>query len=365
MAYSDVSVAILAGGAGTRFWPASRVNRPKPFIDLLGKGPLITQTTERVLGLVERERVFYVVGEHLLEATRDCAPVGMGSQVLVEPVARNTLGAVLLTLAHVRTRLGHGRVIVLPSDHVVGDVGLFQATLERGLELAASRIVTLGIVPTRPETGFGYIQAGELLDEPGISKKHAPAHKVRRFVEKPDAATAVGFLAAGGFFWNAGMFIFDSDFLLERIRDVNPSLVEVVHQMEAILSTRPGDREALRDVMEPLPSVNIDKAVMEKVSEHLAVIPAHFPWSDVGTWDALFEGLNPGASFTGGDVLQIGGNDNVVVSAPGAPMVAALNVSNLVVVATRDAVLVTRRGGGQEVGGLVAELKRAGRTDLL
>lgn len=365
MARYEVAAAILAGGAGTRFWPLSRAARPKPFLDLMGQGPLIRLTTERLFPLVPASRVFYVIGETLVDLTRSCVPKSMGDQMVTEPIPRNTLGAVLLAMAHVRARFGTARLAIFPSDHVVTDVPRFQAILAQAYEVCDRHIVTLGIQPTRPETGFGYIEAGAEASGAASLYEAAPMLRVRRFVEKPNLPTAMQFLASGGFYWNAGIFIFDVDFMYRHMKETKPELAQALDDLTAGLRSVPVDPNRIRQILEPLPNINIDRAIMEESAHKLLVIPSQFGWSDVGTWDALCEDLTPGVSLAVGDVVEYNSHSNVAISAPEAPLVALVGVSELVVVATPDAVLVTRRGEGQDVGKLVTELKKAGRTKLL
>jgi len=284
--------------------------------------------------------------------------------MVTEPVARNTLGAVLLSMAHVKARYGTARLAIFPSDHVITDVPRFQAILSQAYEACENNIVTLGIQPSRPETGFGYIEAGAEIPSL-VASPVAPMHRVRRFVEKPNLPTAMQFLTSGGFYWNAGIFIFDVDFMWRHMRETKPELAQAVDDLAAAFMTLPLDQNHIRQILEPLPNINIDRAIMEESAHKLLVIPSQFGWSDVGTWDALSEDLTPGVSLAVGDVVEYNSHSNVAIAAQDAPLVALVGVSELVVVATKDAVLVTRRGEGQDVGKLVAELKRSGRTSLL
>lgn len=360
--------AILAGGSGTRFWPLSRAARPKPFLDLMGNGTLIQLTTQRLFPVLAPDHVFYVIGDALVPVTQQCLPGLQPHQLVTEPIARNTLGAVLLSMANVKARFGGGALAIFPSDHVVTDVARFQAVLQTAYALADKAIVTLGIEPTRPETGFGYIQASQekpAVAHPCPGQEPVVELAVAKFVEKPNLETATAFLAQGGFYWNSGIFVFDVDFMLRHMQRAKPALAEVAANLAVELARETPSREVIRALLEPLPNINIDKAIMEESADSIVMLPSRFGWSDVGTWDALCEELPPGKSLHVGDVETYDATGNVVVAAAGAPTVALVGVEDLVVVATKDALLVTRRGKGQDVGKLVASLKEAGRTELL
>jgi mannose-1-phosphate guanylyltransferase len=378
--------AILAGGAGTRFWPASRKAFPKPFLDLLGSGPLVRLTGERVLPLLEPGHLVYVLGSNLDKPLRSVLPREWKSQVVLEPVARNTLGAVLLAVARVLASDPDGLLALFPADHQVRDVARFRRLLDAAYALADRHVVTLGIVPEWAETGFGYIRKGKLLvdDVPvpgtdlgaatgagGAAKgKNSPGHlpvpafAVSRFVEKPDRSKAKRYVADGNYFWNSGIFVLHAARFLEKVRAVEPAFARVADEAQRLFAAGKAEADALRRLLEPLPNLNIDKAVMERIAG-LAVIPAQVGWSDVGTWDAVFaERPDGAASQVVGDVLELEGAGNVLVSTPGGPLVATLGVEDLVVVATPDAVLVTRRGHGQQVGKLAGLLAKGGRENL-
>lgn len=357
--------AILAGGAGTRFWPASRRARPKPFISLFGDRPLLRLTVERHETLIPVENRLLVLGKHLVQPARACLP-GLGRNAfVVEPIARNTLGAVILAVAEVLRRDEEGVLAMLPADHLIGNPELYQRVMDAAFELAEAHTVCLGINPTRPETGYGYINEGKPLDTGGFSMHPSlvPAH-VERFVEKPDLGTATSYLAQGGYYWNSGMFVFKASSFIEQLANADPLYARTCRTLVDLLSQDPRDAQAITRALEPLPNQNVDKAVMERC-DNLVVIPAHFPWSDVGSWDSLFEQRTASDNFLHGDVLTFDGTGNVVVARPGAPTVVVRGLSDVVVVSTPDAVLVCPRGEGQKVGDVVKELKKRGRDELL
>jgi len=296
--------------------------------------------------------------------TADTLPVQWRDNIIAEPVARNTLGAVLLAVALVHAKDPDGRLAILPADHIIPDVALFQDTLRAAFELTDDYVVTLGVVPSYPETGYGYIKAGGPLPSTGIQGL-ADAALVERFVEKPDEATATRFLAEGGYYWNAGMFVLRTSTFLETLLAREPYYAEVVTRAAELFRTGSADAEHLRPLFDPLPNKNIDKAVMEQCG-NMAVIPAGFRWSDVGSWDSAWEHRPEGESnFVKGSVLLDECEGSVVVNAAGEPMVAVSGLTDVVIIVTDDAVLVTRRGRGQRVAEIVNKLKESGRDDLL
>ncbi len=352
--------AILAGGAGTRFWPASRRAFPKPFLDLFGRGPLVRRTAERIAPVVGSENVLFVLGSSLVEPLRTIVP---DARAVGEPVARNTLGAVLLAIGYALSRDEKARVALLPADHVIPDVDAFQETMRAAFHWAESKVVTLGIVPSYPETGYGYIRH---TGRPATGVDGAPhALQVEGFTEKPDFATAARFVASGEYYWNAGIFVLPAARFRETARSVDPYFGEMVDRVTEAFRAGEPDDALLTRLLEPLPNLNIDRAVIERC-EDLVVIPANFGWSDVGTWDAAYDLRAEGAgNLEVGEVTVRGGEGNVAVRTPGAPALILQGVSDLVAVATPDAVLVTRRGAGQEVGEVVKALEAEGREELL
>lgn len=352
--------AILAGGAGTRFWPASRRAHPKPFLDLFGKGPLAALTFARVAPVIGDDGLFFVLGESLRPALEKACP---GAAAIGEPIARNTLGAVLIALGHVLGQDPAGRLAILPADHAISDTPRFRQTLRDAFALAERYVVTLGVTPVYAETGYGYIRrhSGTL--------EHCPdgvdGFRVAEFVEKPGRAAAERFVASGDYFWNAGIFVLPAAQFTETARQVDPYYGEVVDRVAAASRKADLSQSLLEELLEPLPNTNIDRAVIEHCSD-LAVIPADFPWSDVGTWDAAFDERDEDTeNLVVGESRILGGSGNVAISTANGPAVVLQGVDNLVVVVTEDAVLVTRRGHGQEVGEVVRLLLEEGRDDLL
>jgi mannose-1-phosphate guanylyltransferase len=285
--------------------------------------------------------------------------------VIVEPCARNTAPCVGLAAIHVARKDPRGVIAMLPADHHVARPKAFREALAAAAELAErGSIATIGIRPSRPETGYGYLKRGPRLAARARGKGRAVAHKVERFVEKPDLVTAARYLADGGYLWNSGIFAFRADVILEEIRRAMPVLGEQLDAIEGSLGT-PAYRRTLARVFPSCPSISIDYGVMEK-SKRIAVVPADFGWSDVGSFAALSE-VRPtdhAGNVAEGDALVIDGRNDVVV-ANGGRAVAVVGVDDVIVVDAGDAVLVCRRDRAQDVRKAVEELARRGREDLL
>jgi mannose-1-phosphate guanylyltransferase len=355
---------IMAGGSGTRFWPLSRRSRPKQFLPLAGDAPLLAATVARLPPLATPDRTYVVCGPQHSAAARRMVAQLPRENFIVEPCARNTAPCVGLAAIHVATRDPKGIIAMLPADHHVSREDAFREALAAAARLAeAGAIATIGIRPSRPETGYGYLKLGPRIAAGGRAKK-LQAHKVERFVEKPDLVTAARYLADGGYLWNSGIFVFRSDVILEEIHRAMPVLGEQLDVIQRAVGT-PAYAKVLRRVFPDCPSISIDYGVMEK-SHRIAVVPADFGWSDVGSFAALADvrATDHLGNVAEGDALVIDGRNNVVISA-GARPVALVGIDDVVVVDAGDAVLVCRRDRAQDVRKAVEELSRRGREELL
>jgi len=345
---------ILSGGAGTRLWPVSRRAHPKPFMELSDGESLAEKTWRRARALAGDGPVLTVTSRDYYFYTRDLyRRLGAGerqARFLLEPVGRNTAPAIGLAALAVRHRHGAGAVmLVMPADHLVRNHAAFEEAVARATALARSGLlVTFGMHPTHPETGFGYIRQGAPV-------AGGAGYEVDAFVEKPDLDTAQGYLAAGGYHWNSGMFCFTAGALLDALATHAPDVMQAV---EAIFDTLDADAEPLELPQEPFaacPSISIDYAVMER-ADNTAVVPADFGWSDIGSWKAiseLYESDEAGNRIRGKAVL-VDARDCFVQGED--RLVAAVGVNNVVIVDTGDAVLVANRDQAQEVGQVVGQL---------
>lgn len=344
--FSHVWSVLLAGGVGSRFWPVSRAARPKQLLDLFGEGPMLRATLARALPLAPPERSIVVTSQALAPTVRALLPEVPGELVLAEPSGKNTAPAIAWAARVALERDPDAVLMVLPADHHIADVPAFRAACERALTLAKDRLVTIGIVPTHPETGYGYIQRGAPLD--------GDAFAVRAFVEKPDLPTAATYLAGGEHLWNAGMFFMSARLYLGELAAHRPALA-------AVLDEAASASDVLR-IWPRLESISVDYAVMER-SARIAVVPGSFGWSDVGSWRSLWDHRGAAPSYRMGDVVELDGAGNVLFADGG--LVATVGVSDLVVVHTPDATFVCPRDAAQRAREVVLALERAGRKDLL
>jgi len=350
---------ILAGGRGTRFWPLSRRRRAKQLLALDGKRTMIQQTVSRLLPLSAARRFWIITNQDLRPAIARQVAAVPKSQILAEPVGRNTAPAIGLA-AFLLLRDDPDAVIgMFPSDHVIADEKRYRETLQRGIQIAASgpNIVVLGIRPTRPETGYGYIEVGG-------AHQHG-ASRVRRFTEKPDAQKAEQFLAAGNYFWNSGIFLWSARTLTDALREHLPKTAIVLEEIAASFGTR---RFAFtfRKLYPKVENISVDYAVLEPRSakgEHagnIFCLPADFGWNDLGSWTALHEhhasrSAHPKANvFSADSTFELNAQGNYV-HAPGK-FVAAVGITDIVVVETPDALLITTRQHAQDVGKVVKYL---------
>ena len=347
---------IMAGGRGERFWPLSTDRVPKPFIKLIGDKTMIQMTVARVLRLVPKERVFVVLGREHVEVARTQLPDLPEGQFIAEPAGRDTAPCIGFAATILCRRDPGATMIVLPADQYIPDEDAFVRTASAGVEWAVrgEYLVTIGITPTRPETGYGYIRAGEEVRAEG-----APCFHVDRFVEKPDEATAVRYLTDGGYYWNSGIFIWRAQVVLKGMEAHMPHLRE---GLEAIgRAAAAGDAAGVADLFRGLPKISIDYGLMEK-ADNVLMMKADFAWDDVGTWGALRRVMKLDASgnYLRGNPVCVDTRD-CVIFAEGVP-VGAIGVSNLIVVASGEGVLVCDLARDQDAR-LVARMMERGETE--
>jgi mannose-1-phosphate guanylyltransferase len=358
----DVYAVIMAGGAGTRFWPASREARPKqllPLADPAGRESLLTATVRRIAPIVPPERVYIATGAKLVEATARELPKVPRENLLAEPVARNTAPCIGWATATIARANPEAIVMVLPSDHFITDEAGFLKVVEKALGGArAGYLTTIGIVPTRPETGYGYIEIGSTVG--------ADLNEVARFVEKPDRARAEAYVAGGKHLWNAGMFFFRAKEMSAAIRRHLPELADGLAKIDAA-AVRGEEARELAATFPGLPSISIDNGVMEK-EKRLAVVPGSFGWNDLGSWESAWElaTKDEWGNAAPEGAVAVDARGNLVrdltsdANARRKRVYALVGVNDLVVVETDDAVLVMSRERAQDVKAVVNELKKRG-----
>ena len=353
---SNVFTVIMAGGSGTRFWPLSRSSLPKQFLPLTSKQPLIAETMKRMAGLSTPAQISVVCGAKHAALVRKALPRLPKQNVVVEPEARNTAPAIALACAHVAHSDPAGVIVVLPSDQHVADVAAFQESVIEAVRVAQTGfIVTLGIKPTRPETGYGYIRLGEPMT--------GDARKVAAFVEKPNHETAQGYLVSGDYLWNAGIFVFRADVMLAAFASHMPEVVKPLELIRQAWGTKKAAAVLARE-FKKMPSTSIDYGIAER-APNIAVVPASCGWSDVGSFNALAE-VRPTDSqgnVAEGETVIIDSSGCVVLG--GKKLIAVVGMNDVVVVDAGDAFLVLPKDKCQDVRKVVEALRAHKRLSHL
>jgi mannose-1-phosphate guanylyltransferase len=354
---------IMAGGSGTRFWPKSRRDRPKQLLSLTGEQTMIQQTVARIEPMVPRDRILIVTGADQAEATAAQLPELPAANVIAEPAPRDTAPCVALAAGIILRRDPQATMIVMPADHVIEPAEAFRTTVAAAVSVVdrdPAALVTFGITPTRPETGYGYIERGRLLETHGA----IPVYEVTRFREKPDRPTAEAFLAAGNFVWNAGIFVWRAQTILEELKAHRPALAAALEPIFAALGT-PQETDTLFKLFPALERIPIDKAVMERASR-VRMLEVPYRWNDVGDWRALATLLKRDSSGNAiqGAVVASETTGSIIVSDDGG-LVATLGVDNLVIVHSGKVTLVARRDQLDKLKALVEGLVEAGYGSYL
>lgn len=346
---------ILSGGSGTRLWPMSRTARPKQLLPLTGKETMLQQTVRRTVGTTGFEAPIIVANtSHADEIEAQLATIGIdNAKLILEPAARNTAAAIALAAL---TAPADALLLVMPSDHVIADVPAFHAAIAKAAPVCGEGwLVTFGITPDQPDTGFGYIKRGDDIA--------AGVQQVERFVEKPDLETAKAYLASGGYSWNGGIFLFTASTYLQALGDLAP---EILAAAQGAIEAGRTDGSRLypdRAAFVTAPNESIDYAVMEKAAK-VAVVPVEMAWSDLGSWDALHAIAPRDADDNAhhGEIVAI--DTSGCLLRTDGPLVAAVGIKDLIVIATGDAVLILPRGSSQQVKKAVEALKRDGHITL-
>jgi len=362
---NDLYGVILAGGAGTRFWPLSREMSPKQLLRVFGTESLIWQTIKRLLPLIPQEQIYMVSNSKLASEIRTNLITGKEPfdkvGYLVEPEARNTAPAIGLAAVYLANMNPDAVMAILPSDHIINNQDEFLAVLKQVEELAkAGYLVTLGLKPTRPETGFGYIKSGEKLAQ--FSNGYV-SHAVERFVEKPDRETAVSYLESGDYFWNSGMFVFKASTILDEIHRLMPDLYNLLLKFRD-LSLDEWSSEKAKAIFCEAESLSIDYGIIEK-SDKVAVVPVDLDWSDVGSLTALGDFLDKDGrdNAVAGNVLDIESKNSIIYGED--RLVATLGLEDMIVIDTHDATLVCPKDRAQEVRKIVDVLKARNAEEYL
>ncbi|WP_295214122.1 mannose-1-phosphate guanylyltransferase [Ruminococcus sp.] len=356
-----ITAVIMAGGRGERFWPKSRTNYPKQFLSLTEDGEtMIQKTVKRLLPIVAIEDIFVVTNVSYAALVQEQLPSLPAENVLTEPCARNTAPCIGLAAAVIRKKYGEAMMLVLPSDHLIRYEEMYIDTLRQAVAVAEKdeNLVTIGITPTYPETGYGYINFARdtALEMPGV-------YRVERFVEKPDLETAKEYLASHRYLWNSGMFVWKTSSILANIQKLMPDIYDGLTRIEAAVGT--ADYESVLEAeYQAFRSESIDFGVMEK-AENIYTLPGSFGWDDVGNWLAVerINATNEYGNYIEGDVITIGTERSTICG--GKRLIAAVGIENLIVVDTDDAVLICAKDSTQDVKKVIENLKICNRNQLV
>ncbi len=347
----NVYVVIMAGGRGERFWPLSTDSVPKPFLKFLGGNTLIQLTVDRAANLVPVEKILIVLGRQHLDAAKEQLEMLPDENFIIEPEGRDTAPCIGYSALYVSERDERAAMVVLPADQFIPDENNFTRTISSALKLAERDdcLVTVGIKPVRPETGYGYINAFETLD----TNDGEQYYKVSRYVEKPDRATAETYIKDGNYYWNSGMFVWSAKTILNGIKRHMPELHSGLMNLKGAMAS--GDSEKIEGIYRGLQRKSIDYGLMEK-ADNVLMVSAQFKWDDVGTWSSLIRvsELDNNGNYMFGSVTDIDTRDCVILGEDIA--VGAIGVSNLVIVASKKGVLVCSADRAQEVREIAKKL---------
>lgn len=350
---NDYYVVIMAGGIGSRFWPLSKSSHPKQFLDILGTGKsLITQTFERFNKIVPAERIFVVTNQRYEGLVREHLPLLPPENILGEPSAKNTAPCIAYATHKIKKLNPKANCVVAPSDHLILNEQQFLADIEKALSFSASgeALVSLGIKPTRPDTGYGYIQFLEGEAAEGV-------HKVKTFTEKPDIELAQKFLESGEFLWNAGIFIWSVGSIADAFDKYLPELNQNFDTIEAELNT-PAESDAVNRIYPLCNSISIDYGILEK-ADNVFVIPCDFGWSDLGTWSSLYEvhDKDDNDNAINADITELYDTKNCMIDVPKGKLIVINGLEDKIVVDTEKVLLICDKSREQEVKQIVTNLK--------
>ena len=354
---------IMAGGKGTRFWPKSRESMPKHLLDIVSERTIIQETIDRIIPLIPAENILIVTGaSHAEELVRQVPDIPK-ENIIIEPLGRNTAPCIGLAALHVKRKSPDDVMVVLPADHLINDAARFRLLLSLAAKVAAQGdfLLTIGIQPTYPETGYGYLEQGVLK----MNIKGEDIYEVKAIREKPALEQAKAFLKKGGFYWNSGMFLWRADSILRAIEKWLPEIHKGLLQINDVIGTNK-EKEIVERVYNKIPSISVDYGVMEK-ADNVLLIRGDFGWSDMGSWDALWDVLEKDkhGNAARGKALFVGVDSKNSLIQSSRKLVALVGVEDLIVVETEDALLVCKRGRSQDVKAVVESLNKNNMKEYL
>ncbi len=358
---NDIYCLIMAGGSGTRFWPKSRVKKPKQFLNIVGDRSLLQDTIGRFSAFTPTENIYIVSNKNQAEVLEGQTPLLPKENLIYEPVGKNTLPCIGLAAMFAEKENPDGVMVVSPSDHLITDEKLFSETVLSAVNIANEKdgIVTIGITPQYPATGYGYVQTDEDITGENAIKQF----KVRRFVEKPDKNTAEGYLNEGGFYWNSGLFVFKVSVFLEAVKEFAPALYADLRKIQKDIGNQTFD-QTLDTIYGAVESISIDYGIMEH-AQNIYLVEGNFDWNDLGSWESVYQvnEKDGNGNVQSGEAIFIGAKNAFIDTDQG--LVALIGLDDVVVVKEGNATLVCKRGKSEEVKKIVDQLKSEGRIEYL
>lgn len=356
------TAVIMAGGKGERFWPKSRSNYPKQFLSLTNDGKTMIQlTAERLLPLVNYEDMYVVTNKNYVKLVNEQLPGIPEENILAEPVARNTAPCIGLAAAVIQQKYGDAIMLVLPADHLIKQKQMFLDTLKTAINVAkeGENLVTIGITPTYPETGYGYINFGQS----NFSEKFSNVYEVEKFVEKPNIEKAKEYLESGNYIWNSGMFVWKASTILENFKQLIPEIYQGLLDIKNVIGEKIFE-DVLNDKFSKFKSESIDYGIMEKAS-NIYTIPGTFGWDDVGSWLALerISKTNEYGNAVTGNVITIESRNSIISGTD--KLIATVGIEDMIIVDTKDAILICSKECSQDVKKVIENLKICNRTEYI
>jgi mannose-1-phosphate guanylyltransferase len=356
----DITCVVMAGGKGERFWPKSRTHLPKQFLNISGSKSMIQQSIDRLELITQIEKIFVVTNELYAELIHAQIPHLPPENIIIEPVGRNTAPCIGLASLIIEERYPDSTMVVIPSDHIIGNEQGFAKIIRTAVEAAGDKhLVTLGIKPTYPETGYGYIHSNGV----DTTVDDLEIHRVERFVEKPDYDTAVKYVESGDYYWNSGMFIWKLSTIRQAFKDLMPEVHDILETMKKAFETE--DRQqVIKEEFFKMPDQSIDYGIMEK-SDNILMIPCMFGWDDVGSWTALdrIHERDENGNIIKGNILSLDTKRCIIES--NGKLIATLGIEDLIIVDTEDVTLICAKDKAQEIKLLLKELRAQKREQYL
>ncbi|MCR5655541.1 MAG: mannose-1-phosphate guanylyltransferase [Lachnospiraceae bacterium] len=357
---------VMAGGGGTRFWPLSRAERPKQLLNLSGKDLMVNETLERLTGCMERDDLFIVTNVTQAPLMAEETEGRMQKDhILAEPAARNTSACIGYAAMEIVKKYGDGIMVIVPSDHFIKDTKGFSDTIDAAIKAAeeTDALITIGIEPTYPATGYGYIRAEEESEKEIAGGHGKKSHKVAEFVEKPALDVAKEYVAAGNYYWNSGMFVWKASTILSYMEKLLPDVYACLDKIGNALGTDK-EQQILDEVYPTIPKISIDYGIMER-ADNILVIPSSFGWNDIGSLDmlSLMKEADESGNASYGETLLLDTKDSIVYGTD--KLIATIGLKDMIVVQAKDAILICPKDRAQEVKDVVETLKAEGRDSYL